>query len=124
MSSDQSDIELERLVQELSNILGYDKDILNCFILMLKNEDELNEQKLAIKMGISVPSASNILKKMLEDGLVIKGKDGYLPLHPRLAISNLYRLSVSKDEKARQYRVRVDAITAMLVKLRESVQRW
>lgn len=120
LRDDQRD-PISKAIEELSNILNYDKDILYYFILMLRSKDELDKKDLAEISGLKSSRASEILQKMLDDGLIIQGvrKKGYLPLHPRLAISNLYRVALARDESIREKRPRVDAITAMLVKIFE-----
>ncbi len=123
-SSAREEEELKRLSEELSEILQYDKIILLCYAYLLKQDGEVNERTIFEMLGKEIDNIPEILQRMMRDGLVIRGNAGYLPLHPRLAISNLYRLALARDEKVRQHRVRVDAITARLVKFREEVQKW
>lgn len=124
MSSAFKDEELKRLAKELSNILQYDEKIITCYLFLLRENEEVDESKISEINDIQLSDASVVLQAMLRDGIVIKGKAGYLPLHPRLAISNLYRLSTLKNKNVRQKRVKVDAITARLVKFREDIQKW
>lgn len=100
-----------------------DPKIVRAFVFSLFSKDELSEEELSRLAG-SQGDDEKITDKLLEMGLFIKGKVGYLPLHPRLAISNLYRLALEKNEEVRKNRQRVDEITAMLVKRREEVQGW
>lgn len=123
-SSYREENELDRLSEELSEILQYDKITLLCYFYLLKQDGEVKEKSISEILGDRTENTSEILQKMLNDGLVIKGNAGYLPLHPRLAISNLYRLAIARDEKVRQNRVKVDAITTRLVKFREGIQKW
>jgi len=124
VSSAFKDEELKRLAKELSNILQYDEKIITCYLFLLRENEEVDESKISEINDIQLSDASVVLQAMLRDGIVIKGKAGYLPLHPRLAISNLYRLSTLKNKNVRQKRVKVDAITARLVKFREDIQKW
>lgn len=112
------------IATELASLLHYDKLVLLGFIRALNVEEEISVSMMSELLGIGEEFSSQILGRMIVDGLMIEGKVGYLPLHPRLALSNLYRLALAKDDSVRAGRVRLDAITAMLVKRREDVQGW
>ena len=111
--------EVEGIVEELSSILLCDPRIVRVFVLSLFSKDELSEEEVSRLAG-SQGSDERIADKLLDLGLFIRGRAGYLPLHPRLAI----RLALEKNEEVRKNRQRIDEITAMLVKRREEVQGW
>jgi hypothetical protein len=113
-----------KIASELSTLLRYDPTVLFGYLISLEVDGPVNDKLLSRLTGIDEQGCSRMLDKMLADGLVIEGSDGYLPLHPRLALSNLYRLALEKDQTVRASRVRLDALTALLVKRREEVQGW
>jgi len=112
------------IASELASLLRYDQVVLLGFIRALTIEEEISVSTMSELLGVGEEVSSKIMEKMIEDGLMIRGKVGYIPLHPRLALSNLYRIALARDDAVRVGRVRLDAITAMLVKRREDVQGW
>lgn len=52
------------------------------------------------------------------DGLVIRDHSGnVVPIHPRMAISNLYKIALMKNPEVREHRDRIDEIIAKLISL-------
>lgn len=88
------------LARELADVLDVELDEVVCYVGML--------------LGLSVSYNASVER----DGLVIKGKDNRpVPLHPRMAISNLYRLSVIKNPSIAKRRARVDELIAKLISM-------
>ncbi|MDG6938800.1 MAG: hypothetical protein JRN39_00115 [Nitrososphaerota archaeon] len=99
------------LAAELASLLGCDRAVLEAYVSMLQREGP-------VPPG-DIDAAGGVLERMKDYGLVIRSGQGYLPVHPRLGISNLYRIGVAKDQAVKGGRVRIDAITAYFVRMRE-----
>jgi hypothetical protein len=115
---------LNGVAEELSSLLLFDRRLLMVYLSFLTIPGEVNEDNFETLTGEDSRKFREVIESLVEYGLVIKGVHGFLPVHPRLAISNLYRLALSKDDGVRRGRTRVDAITAGLVKRREELQEW
>jgi hypothetical protein len=115
---------LNGVAEELSSLLLFDRRLLMVYLSFLTIPGEVNEDNFETLTGEDSRKFREVIESLVEYGLVIKGVHGFLPVHPRLAISNLYRLALSKDDGVRRGRTRVDAITAGLVKRREELREW
>lgn len=95
-SSDRE--KLSTLALELSRLLQLDyEDIF--YYLRLLNGEELPFSESAEK-----------------DGLIIRGaNERPVPLHPRMALSNIYRISAAKKPDIKKKRTKIDAIIGVLI---------
>ncbi len=94
------DAQAEIIAQEISELLETDRDEILYYINLLIN-----------RAGPYDPRAER-------DGLIIRGSSGQaVPLHPRMAMSNLYRLAVARDKRVRERRARVDELIAKLISI-------
>jgi hypothetical protein len=85
-------------------------------------EKEADTYLLALKQG-SVSAEGNSIDSLLRRGMLIKATDekGYLPVHPRLALSNLFRSFGDRSSPAmREKRKMVDRLTGELIAAYES----
>ncbi|MCL4344240.1 MAG: hypothetical protein JRN26_01085 [Nitrososphaerota archaeon] len=93
----------EETAKELSILLEADYDEILYYITLLINKSQYFNLR-----------AEN-------DGLIIKGNDGHaVPLHPRMAISNLYRMSILKNPSVKDHRARIDELIAKLISISQS----
>lgn len=63
--------------------------------LTLVSEGDMKADRIAEKLGISVEEAQSCVEVMVSKGMVIRSpSDGDVlqPLHPRMAITNLYKI--------------------------------
>lgn len=92
--------EAEGVARELSALLDADYDEVLYYIDLLMNKTQCYKAKAE------------------GDGLIIRSSDGHaVPLHPRMAISNLYRLAVLKNPTAKDRRARIDELIAKLISI-------
>jgi len=90
----------EELASELSELLQADYDELLYYVNLL----------------LKTPAIYSADAE--RDGLVIRDHSGnVVPIHPRMAISNLYRISLLKHPEVRNNRKRIDEIIAKLISL-------
>ncbi len=88
------------IAKELADVLEVGLDEVLCYVCML--------------LGLSVDYNAAAER----DGLIIIGHDNKpVPLHPRMAISNLYRISLAKDPSVAKRRTRVDELIAKLISI-------
>ena len=91
--------------------------------LGLKSE-EAETYVLALKRGfVADEDRAVVVQSLLRRGMLIRAADekGYLPVHPRLALSNLYRSLGDRTSPAmREKRKMVDRLTAELIAAYES----
>jgi hypothetical protein len=76
----------------------------------------------ALKEGV-VHGEGDAVRSLLRRGMLIRATDekGYLPVHPRLALSNLFRSYGDRTTpEMREKRKMVDRLTAELVPIYES----
>ena len=65
-----------------------------CYLTLLKEENGLSQEEIKMLIGEDV---KNILQSLEDKGLVIKGKeDKYLALHPRMALTNAWKIYEDK----------------------------
>ena len=78
---------------------------------------------LALKRGYVSDADGDAIESLLRRGMLIRATDekGYLPVHPRLALSNLFRSLGDRTTPAmREKRKMVDKLTAELIAVYES----
>ncbi len=86
-------------------------------------EPEAEAYILALKRGYVADAEEGAIESLLRRGMLIRATDekGYLPVHPRLALSNLFRSFGDRASPAmREKRKMVDRLTAELVAVYES----
>jgi len=104
--------------KEMAGLLDSDEGLVNAYIaLLLAGSKEHPAEEVKGGKGVRTGLDLALLERALEDGLVIRTSSGYVPLHPRMAMSNLYRLSCIRNPAVRRNRPRVDALVARLVRL-------
>ncbi|MGC8661886.1 MAG: hypothetical protein ACP5TZ_05235 [Nitrososphaeria archaeon] len=92
--------EAERAARELSELLEADYDEILYYVDLLMSKTQCYKARAEA------------------DGLIIKSSDGHaVPLHPRMAISNLYRLAVLKNPTVGGRRARIDELIAKLISI-------
>lgn len=99
----------ESIGKRLAEELGLDHSEAEAYISALKKGNLLKES----------PITSSLLRR----GMLIRGthEKGYLPVHPRLALSNLFRSYGDRTSaEMREKRKRVDRLTAELILIYES----
>ncbi|MGC8558357.1 MAG: hypothetical protein ACP5NC_05125 [Nitrososphaeria archaeon] len=90
----------EELARELSELLGADYDEILYYVNLL------------LKLPAVYCAGAE------RDGLVIRDHSGnVVPIHPRMAISNLYKISLIRNPGVREHRHRIDEIIAKLISL-------
>ncbi|MDG7035763.1 MAG: hypothetical protein JRM72_00030 [Nitrososphaerota archaeon] len=99
-------------------LLDSDESLINAYIVLLlagfnEHQGEVVKGGKGVKTGLE----GGQLERAVENGLVISTSSGYVPLHPRMAMSNLYRLSCIRNPDVRKNRPRVDALVAKLIRL-------
>ena len=106
MSSTEKNFRSKRVLAEIARELS---DLLEADYEEVLYYTELLEKRTSLYM-----------KKAEDDGLIVRGSDGRaIPLHPRTAISNLYRIAVLKNPAVRERRARVDELIARLIAISE-----
>jgi len=99
-SSDRE--KLSALAFELSRLLQLDYDDIFYYFRLLNGEE--------------LPFSESAEK----EGLIIRGmNERPVPLHPRMALSNIYRISAAKNPSIKKKRARIDAIIAVLIPVYE-----
>jgi hypothetical protein len=86
-------------------------------------EAEAETYILALKRGSVSNAEGDAVDSLSRRGMLIKATDekGYLPVHPRLALSNLFRSLGDRTTPAmREKRKMVDKLTAELIAVYES----
>jgi len=87
------------------------------------SEAEAETYMTALKDGHVDDAYDGPIESLLRRGMLIKATDekGYLPVHPRLALSNLFRSMGERTTPAmREKRKIVDRLTAELIAVYES----
>lgn len=69
------------------------EDYLKCIYELSQSQAKMTNKEIAQEMGVSAPAVSEMVKKMISEGLIKKDKEaGYRLNHKGLAlVSNLYR---------------------------------
>ena len=81
---------------------------------------EADYEEMLYYMELLTKRTSLYMKKAEEDGLIVRGNDGRaIPLHPRMAISNLYRMAITKNPAVMERRAKVDDLIARLIAISE-----
>ena len=86
-------------------------------------EVEAETYVLALKDGHVAHAPGEAIQSLLRRGMLIEATDekGYLPVHPRLALSNLFRSLGDRSTPAmREKRLMVDRLTGELIAVYES----
>jgi len=86
-------------------------------------ESEADVYVLALKRGSVSAADGEAVESLVRRGMLIEATDekGYLPVHPRLALSNLFRSLGDRTTPAmREKRKAVDRLTAELISVYES----
>lgn len=85
--------------------------------------DEAEVYVLALKEGVA-RGGTDTIQTLCRRGMLIKSSDekGYVPVHPRLALSNLFRSYGDRTTpEMREKRKMVDRLTAELVPIYEKM---
>jgi len=82
------------LENKMVEILNLTLREVKCYLTLLKEENGLSLEEIEILIGEDVKST---LQALEDKGLVIKGKgDKYLALHPRMALTNAWKIYEDK----------------------------
>jgi sugar-specific transcriptional regulator TrmB len=104
------------LQNELARALGVDSELASSYLYLLANPSATS---LSLSNGCGMPlsAAEKVLSEMEEKGMAIRASKvgSFTALHPRLAFSNVYRLSHPTPD--REKRLRVDRITKKVIRL-------
>jgi hypothetical protein len=114
--------QFDSLAEELSGLLEWDPRVLKAYIFLLSRNGETMREELASGVGSSEGDVGNLLDSLDRDGLIIRGQSGFYPVHPRLGISNVYRLSLAKDPAVGARRQKVDSLISILASYRDRVE--
>jgi len=114
--------QFDSLAEELAGLLEWDPHVLKAYTFLLSKSGETMGEELASGLGASEREVEELLSSLDRDGLIIRGQSGYYPVHPRLGISNVYRLSIAKDPSVRARRQKVDSLMAILAIYRDRVE--
>jgi predicted ArsR family transcriptional regulator len=113
---------LDSLAEELAGLLEWDLEILKAYTFLLTKNGEVMKDEVAEGLGVSDEEASRLLDLLDRDGLTVRGKEGVYPVHPRLGISNVYRLSTARSPSVQARRPKVDSVMAILTSYRDRVE--
>jgi hypothetical protein len=119
---DLNESQFYSLAEELARLLGWDLRVLKAYTFLLSRSGETMKEELASDVGASDCEVGALLGSLDTDGLIIRGQLGFYPVHPRLGISNVYRLSIARDPAVVARRPRVDSLMAMLASYRDRVE--
>jgi hypothetical protein len=114
--------QFDNLAEELAGLLERDPRVLKAYTFLLSRSGETLREELASGLGASDLEVGTLLGSLDTDGLIIRGQSGFYPIHPRLGISNVYRLSVARDPAVVARRPRVDSLMAILTSYRDRVE--
>ncbi len=114
--------QVDSLAEELADLLRWDPSILKAYTFLLSRPGEVNSAELGAGIGMTGAGLDEMLAALDRDGLTIRGPSGIFPVHPRLGISNVYRLSLAKDSSVSVARQRVDSVVSILSSYRDRVE--
>jgi DNA-binding Lrp family transcriptional regulator len=114
--------QFDSLGEELSGLLQWDPHVLKAYIFLLSRNGETMREELASGVGASESEVVELLDSLGRDGLIVRGQTGFYPVHPRLGISNVYRLSLAKNPAVGARRQKVDSLIAILASYRDRVE--
>jgi len=105
------------LEDELAVALGVNTELASSYLYILANGSS-SPSELSEGMGLSLSAAIRVLSEMEEKGMIIRAsrQDEFKAVHPRLAFSNVYRLSNSNSTLGNERRAKVDKVTQKVIK--------
>ena len=114
--------QFDSLAEEIASLLKWDPDILRAYTFLLSRSGQVRPEELASGLGVDSAEAAKLILALDRDGLTVNGDAGIYPVHPRLGISNVYRLSLAKDPSVSSVRPRVDSLVSILASFRDRVE--
>ncbi|HVP24184.1 MAG TPA: hypothetical protein VMS77_09775 [Conexivisphaerales archaeon] len=115
--------QFDSLAEELAGLLKWDPMVLKAYTFLLSKMGEVMKEELASGMALRDDEATSLMAELNRGGLIINGSQGgFYPVHPRLGISNVYRLSIAKDPSVRLLRPKVDSLMSILSSYRDRVE--
>jgi hypothetical protein len=119
---DLSKSQFDSLAEELAGLLEWDPRVLKAYTFLLSRNGETMREELTSGVCVSDEEVGNLLGSLDADGLVVRGLSGFYPVHPRLGLSNVYRLSIAKDPAIKERRQKVDSLMSILASYRDRVE--
>jgi len=114
--------QFDSLAEELADLLKWDPLVLRAYTFLLSRNGQVKPDELASGLGADGEETKRLVEAMEREGLTVNGDAGLYPVHPRLGISNVYRLSVAKDPSVSAVRPRVDSLISILASYRDRVE--
>ena len=114
--------QVDSLADELAALLRWDPAVLKAYAFLLSKAGEVMADELGAGAGVSGAPLDELLAALERDGLTVKGPAGIFPVHPRLGIGNVYRLSLAKDPSVSAVRPKVDSVVSILASYRERIE--
>jgi hypothetical protein len=114
--------QFDSLAEELADLLKWDPLVLRAYTFLLSKNGQVKPHELAAGLGTDSEETKRLLDAMEADGLTVNGDAGLYPVHPRLGISNVYRLSAARDPSVSAIRPRVDSLISILASYRDRVE--
>jgi hypothetical protein len=114
--------QFDSLAEELAGLLMWDQQVLKAYTFLLSRAGEVTREELASGVGASEEELGRLTAALENDGLTINGKSGLYPVHPRLGIGNVYRLSLARHPAVVAVRPRVDSLMSILASYRDRVE--
>jgi hypothetical protein len=114
--------QFDSLADELAGLLRWDPQVLRGYTFLLTRNGEVMKEDVATGLVLSEEETTRLLQALDDDGLSVKGANGIYPVHPRLGISNVFRLSTRKDASVEANRARVDSLMAILASYRDRLE--
>jgi len=114
--------QIDGLAEELAGLLKWDPGVLRAYAFLLSRSGQVKPEELPSGFETSPEEAKKLLFALEEDGLTVNGDSGIYPVHPRLGISNIYRLSTAKDPSVSTVRPRIDSLISILASFRDKVE--
>ncbi len=114
--------QFDSLAEELAGLLCWGPHVLKAYAFLLSKSGETMREELTFEVGASEQEVGELRGSLDRDGLILRGRSGFYPVHPRLGINNVYRLSIAKDSSVRARRQEVDSLTSVLASCRDRVE--
>jgi|GEM_PF-608179 hypothetical protein len=111
---DRSTNQFDAIAEELAGLLQWDAEELKAYTFLLSKVGEVAREEMMVARGLTEGELEDVIRRMEEHGLIVRGRSGFYPVHPRLGVSNVYRLSVLSKPSVRYSRAKVDALMGIL----------
>ena len=111
--------QLDSIADELAGLLGWDPIIIRAYSFLLSRNGEVKSEEICVGIGILEHQLDDLLIQLDEAGLLVRGQSGYYPVHPKLGIANLFRLSCLKNRSTLENKEKVDSLIFILASYRD-----